>query len=76
MKNAIKTIVLVFTIAAISIAQAEQPFTIGCPYDGASMGLDHVVGFGPNRVCWYSHQVWDTQTGHMVKHQAYIACPL
>jgi hypothetical protein len=78
MRNTMKALALACTIAAVStanVAHAAEPSSIKCPIDGDSMSYSHSVGYGADRVCWYSHYGTNPSTGEFGEHTAYIACP-
>ena len=55
-----------------SIPLWAQPLSVNCPIDAQPMYFDHMVGWGKNAVCWYSHLQYEN--GQMVKHNGYVPC--
>jgi hypothetical protein len=74
MKKSLLALCILFLFATELLA-GTHPFTVTCPRDGQQMMFDHQVGFGKDSVCWYSHTVFDSEAGSLVKHEAHIACP-
>ena len=70
-------LVVVATLMLGSLALWAYPASIRCPIDGEYMFFDHKVGYGPDSVCWYTHNhtVYDREGAHTEKHDAYVPCP-
>ena len=72
-KIVLGAVVLALILAFSAIAFA-QSFSATCPYDGEFAQLTHTVGFGQQRICWYSHLHMESNL-RTVRHTFYESCP-